>query len=100
MRDEARAGRYFTRSVGTKYDLQEYNPDFHDGYVEQDHEVESFDDWPKWLAGLPARERQVVALHLVRGINLRLVGKVMGVTESRVAQIVSRALKRLRGNLQ
>lgn len=100
MRDEVRAARYFTRAVGAEYVLQEYNADFHDSHVGVEDYVDPFANWPTLIADLPERERQAVALHLIRGINLRLVGKAMGVTESRVAQIVARALKRLRGDFQ
>jgi len=52
------------------------------------------------LAGLPDKERLVLALYYDEELNLREIGGVMGVTESRVSQIRSQALHRLRVRLQ
>jgi RNA polymerase sigma factor FliA len=51
------------------------------------------------LAGLPERERLVLALYYDEELNLREIGDVLDVTESRVSQIRSQALHRLRGRL-
>ncbi len=51
------------------------------------------------LASLPERERLVLALYYDEELNLREIGAVMDVTESRVSQIRSQALHRLRGRL-
>ncbi len=45
---------------------------------------------------LPERERQVLALYYDEGLNLREIGAVLEVTESRVCQIRSQAMLRLR----
>jgi RNA polymerase sigma factor for flagellar operon FliA len=50
----------------------------------------------KALLSLPERDRQVLALNYYEGLNLRQIGEVLQVTESRVSQIRSRALRRLR----
>ena len=50
-------------------------------------------------ANLPERERTALALYLNRGLNLRETGNVMGVTESRICQLHSSAVKRLRAAL-
>lgn len=48
---------------------------------------------------LPERERTVLALYYDEELNLREIGEVLGVTESRVCQIHSQALVRLRTKL-
>lgn len=51
------------------------------------------------IAGLPERERLVMALYYDEEFNLKEIGAVLGVTESRVCQIHSQALLRLRARL-
>ncbi len=46
---------------------------------------------------LPEREKQVVGLYYQEELTLREIGAVLGVTESRVCQIHSQAIARLRG---
>jgi len=48
---------------------------------------------------LPERERLVVALYYDEELNLREIGQVLGVSESRVCQIHSQATMRLRARL-
>jgi len=48
------------------------------------------------LVGLPDRERQVLELYYHEGLNMKEVGAVMGVTESRVCQLHAQAAARLR----
>lgn len=48
---------------------------------------------------LPERERQVMGLYYDEALNLREIGSVLGVTESRVCQIHAQAVARLRGRL-
>jgi RNA polymerase sigma factor for flagellar operon FliA len=45
---------------------------------------------------LPEREKTVMALYYDEDLNLREIGEVMGVTESRVSQLHSQAVARLR----
>lgn len=45
---------------------------------------------------LPEREKLVMALYYEQELNLREIGEVMGVTESRVCQLHSQAILRLR----
>lgn len=48
---------------------------------------------------LPERERTVVALYYYEGLTLKEIGLVLGVTESRISQIHTKAIMRLRGRL-
>ena len=48
------------------------------------------------IAGLPEREQMMMALYYEQDLNLREIGEVMGVTESRVCQLHSQAVARLR----
>ncbi|MFA6015079.1 MAG: RNA polymerase sigma factor FliA [Gallionellaceae bacterium] len=54
----------------------------------------------KAIDALPERERLMMALHYEQDLNLREIGEVMGVTESRVCQLHSQAVARLRGSLK
>lgn len=51
------------------------------------------------IAGLPERERLVISLYYDEELNLREIGKVLGVSESRVCQIHSQATLRLRSRM-
>lgn len=48
---------------------------------------------------LPERERQVIALYYVEELTMKEIGEVLGVTESRVSQLRSQAIVRMRTNL-
>lgn len=48
---------------------------------------------------LPERERQVIALYYLEELTMKEIGEVLGVTESRVSQLRSQAIVRLRANL-
>jgi RNA polymerase sigma factor for flagellar operon FliA len=52
------------------------------------------------IAGLPERERLVLALYYDEELNLKEIGQVLGVSESRVSQIHSQAALRLRARLR
>jgi RNA polymerase sigma factor for flagellar operon FliA len=49
---------------------------------------------------LPEREKMVMSLYYVEELNLKEIGEVLGVTESRVSQILSTVVKKLRQQLQ
>lgn len=51
------------------------------------------------ISGLPERERLVVSLYYDEELNLREIGDVIGVSESRVCQINSQAMLRLRARM-
>jgi len=48
------------------------------------------------IEALPEREKMMMALYYEQDLNLREIGEVMGVTESRVCQLHSQAVARLR----
>lgn len=48
---------------------------------------------------LPQREREVIALYYYEELTLREIGEVLGVTESRISQLHTKAIMRLRGHL-
>ena len=49
---------------------------------------------------LPEREKQLMSMYYEQDMNLREIGSVMGVTESRVCQLHSQAVARLRSKLK
>ncbi|MBW7903642.1 MAG: RNA polymerase sigma factor FliA [Rhodocyclaceae bacterium] len=51
------------------------------------------------IEGLPEREKLMMGLYYEQDLNLREIGEVMGVTESRVCQLHSQAVARLRARL-
>lgn len=62
------------------------------------------DDFKAGLAeaikGLPERERLVMSLYYDQELNLREIGAILGVSESRVCQIHGQALIRLRARME
>lgn len=54
----------------------------------------------KAIENLPERERQLMGMHYEQDMNLREIGEVMGVSESRVCQLHSQAVARLRSSLK
>jgi RNA polymerase sigma factor for flagellar operon FliA len=63
-------------------------------------EKDRFDrDLKESIDELPEREREVVRLYHEKGLTLRAIGSLMCVSESRIAQMHSRALKRLKDRM-
>ncbi|RPE70521.1 RNA polymerase sigma-28 (SigD/FliA/WhiG) subunit [Tibeticola sediminis] len=56
-------------------------------------------DLEQAIAELPERERLVLALYYQEDLQLKEVGAVLGVTESRVSQLMKQAVLRLRARL-
>ncbi|MGN6274477.1 MAG: RNA polymerase sigma factor WhiG [Solirubrobacterales bacterium] len=52
------------------------------------------------ISSLPEREQLVVALYYYENLTLREIGEVLGVTESRVSQLHTKAVMRLKSHLQ
>ncbi|MDX1252218.1 MAG: RNA polymerase sigma factor FliA [Gammaproteobacteria bacterium] len=84
MDDEATAAQFADKSPGILEGLQ--REDFKKNLAEA-------------ISGLPERERLVMALYYDEELNLREIGAVLGVSESRVSQIHSQALIRLQSRL-
>ena len=51
------------------------------------------------ISGLPERERLVLALYYDEELNLKEIGEILGVSESRISQIHTQAALRLRSRL-
>jgi RNA polymerase sigma factor for flagellar operon FliA len=51
------------------------------------------------IARLPEREKLVIALYYYENLTLREIGEVLGVTESRISQLHTKAMLRLRSRL-
>ncbi|OGU18968.1 MAG: RNA polymerase subunit sigma, partial [Geobacteraceae bacterium GWF2_54_21] len=49
---------------------------------------------------LPEKERLAVTLYYNEDFNLREIGETLGLTESRISQLISQAMVRLRGRLK
>jgi RNA polymerase sigma factor for flagellar operon FliA len=56
-------------------------------------------DLAEAISGLPEREQLVMSLYYEQDMNLREIGAVLGVTESRVCQLHGQALARVRARL-
>lgn len=54
----------------------------------------------KAINNLPERERMLMGMHYEQNMNLREIGEVMGVSESRVCQLHGQAVARLRSMLK
>jgi RNA polymerase sigma factor for flagellar operon FliA len=52
------------------------------------------------IDGLPAREKLLMGLYYEQELNLKEIGAVMGVSESRVCQLHSQAVARIRASLR
>ena len=73
------------------------------GAVDPSHELDLTymkDRLADAIARLPEREKLVVALYYYENLTLREIGEVLGVTESRVSQLHTKAVLRLKSRLQ
>jgi len=61
--------------------------------------VEIKDILAEAIERLPEREKTVIALYYYEGLTLKEIGQVLGVTESRVSQLHTKAVLRLRARL-
>ena len=55
--------------------------------------------WPRRSPALPEREKLVITLYYYEELTLREIGEVLGVTESRVSQLHTKAILRLKARL-
>jgi len=61
--------------------------------------VEIKDILAEAIERLPEREKTVIALYYYEGLTLKEIGQVLGVTESRVSQLHTKAVLRLRARI-
>lgn len=61
---------------------------------------ESVERMTKAIAELPEMDRNVVVLYYHEQLYLKEIGEILGVTESRISQILTRAIERLRLKLR
>jgi RNA polymerase sigma factor for flagellar operon FliA len=52
------------------------------------------------IGGLPHQEKMVIALYYDKEMNLKEIGEILGISESRVCQIHSQAVGRMRARMQ
>ena len=52
------------------------------------------------ISALPEKERLVISLYYYEDLNMKEIGNVLGITESRVCQIHTKAVARLRSKLR
>jgi len=52
------------------------------------------------IAGLPEREKVVMGLYYEKELNFREIGETLGVSESRICQLHSQAIARLRSQIR
>lgn len=73
------------------------------GYLSEPHECALHEDMAHHLAAmiatLPAKERLVLALYYERDLNLKEIGDVLEVSESRISQIHTQAMIHLKSRL-
>lgn len=82
-------------------DLIEYIPDREENsptYILEKKELQRL--LAGGIDGLPEKERLVLSLYYFEGLTMKEVGLVLGITESRVSQLHSKAVMRLRGRLK
>ena len=89
-----------------------HDKDDHDHFLDRYYVDESSDPLKSLLAGgfreavihaiesLPEREKILMGLYYEQEMNLKEIGAVMGVSESRVCQLHSQAIARLRARLR
>ncbi len=68
-----------------------------------DHGVERqalLDDITAAVEALPERERLIMALYYDEELNLKEIGSIIGVSESRISQILSQAVMRVRTRIK
>ncbi|MBR2207961.1 MAG: FliA/WhiG family RNA polymerase sigma factor [Synergistaceae bacterium] len=97
------AGRGFITSLDDTTPLEDGDvsveatlADDSEGIEERMDEEAERQELAQALAELPERERTMLSLYYYEGLNLKEIGRVLGVTESRVSQIHGKALSMLR----
>mgnify|MGYP001818017250 CR=1 FL=1 len=98
MLKDASASRLFSYDALTEIDEEQEVAG--DEGVASGFEVQVFrQQLAQAIASLPERERMVLSVYYGEELNLKEIGAVIGVSESRVSQIMSQATIRLRARL-
>ena len=101
QKERAEAVRFETTSIETLSEPMENFPDDDssrpDVLVENAQFMEALE---AAIECLPEREKLIISLYYVEEMNLREIGAIVGVSESRVSQILSATAKNLRKSLQ
>ena len=79
--------------------LVEHVADDEDPFIDRWIAEETREHISALIQKLPEKERAVVALYYQRGMNLKEIGDILGVTESRVCQLRGQAVRRLQARL-
>ena len=85
-----------TRQEDSAFELPDKTSPGPQGEVEESHFQESL---ANAISALPEREQMVLSLYYSEELNLKEIGAVLSVSESRVSQILSQAAARLRVKL-
>ncbi len=100
LRDSAGSHLYGFDDIGVTDDMLYCEEGAH--ATEPHHQV-MHDDLMAQLAqlieGLPHKERLALSLYYEHDLNLKEIGEVLGVSESRISQILSQATHRIRSRL-
>ena len=83
-------------------DREEYMPgmvDNHSDPYKQVFQQDFREHLARMIAGLPERERMVISLYYESDLNLREIGSIIGVTESRVSQLLNQGHARLNSRM-
>ena len=101
QKERAEAVRFETTSIETLSEMTDNIPD--GDWSRPDVLVENAQFMQALQAAidrLPEREKTIISLYYVEEMNLREIGEIVGVSESRVSQILSATAKSLRKTLQ
>jgi RNA polymerase sigma factor for flagellar operon FliA len=86
--------------LGVDEDAIRTNTGEHKDGLQEELEKRNFNDkLAEAIASLPEREKMIVALYYESELNLREIGSVLNVSESRISQLLSQAHLRLRARM-
>lgn len=102
LRDRAAIHHVVSLDDGTDEDHGPVNAVAHGGEGPAEAaEAESFRVRVRSIVGeLPERERMIVELYYFKELGFKEIGQLLGVTESRVSQLHTRVIQRLRARIQ